>query len=128
MYQEQKELTVTEIVHPCLPQWRKWIDDAEKRGYFSSTDADHAARWDQCAIGEARQIFGSNVVVMALNPHRPQSDDFSVFGPGDKTLHDLGMEFFNIVKEGYNHNNGEFEDARKIVNQIENRLEVLSRK
>lgn len=108
MYQETKELTVQEIVHPCLIQWHKRIDIAEERGHFSELDGNAADHWDQCAIGES----------FRLHPELPRN---GLGGPKDSVLLHLGLAFGHVV----NADTSDFEEARHILSQIEDRLHYL---
>lgn len=112
MYQSDKELQVTGLyTHPCLPQWRARIDEAEKRGYFNREDSELAADWNMCACGEA----------MTSNPSIERRRDAGQ-GPEDQALRDLGYYFsYTVALRRRN-----FTKARNIISQIEDRLEILA--
>jgi hypothetical protein len=114
MLQPDKDLTVTEVAHPCLPKWRKRIDEAEKRGAFDLRDDEDSANWNLCAIGEARRTY--NVPVSVIGIH-------ATGRPLDSRLRGLGLIFSKIVSVG----SRQFDPAKRIITQIENRLAVLTR-
>lgn len=117
MYQPNKDLTVTEITHPCLPQWRKRIDDAEKRGAFNADDEVMAAAWDACAMGEAHKLY-PNLVDYRVNRNGAY--------PRDERLYELGIKFSHVVSDTYvARKNCGFHDARELISKIEQRLTEL---
>lgn len=96
MYRESKELPAQETIHPCLPKWRKRIDDAEQRGRFTQAEKDQAGNWDQCAVGEARSAGFVSVIK-------------------DK-LYCLGFDFYDAVCDDH------FTRCREIIAAIESQL------
>ena len=102
MFQEEKELTVTEVKHPCPPTWRKRIDDAEARGYFTSREKVLAASWGMCAVGEAIDRY-----------------NIAVTYPVDSVLLMLGVDFLDVVSCS------DFDSCRQILTQIEQRLSEI---
>ena len=110
MYQEKKELTITERQHPCLVGWRKRRDEAVARGKFTSDDISDASTWDMCAIGEAR-ISGFSI---------PMCSSFSQYrGPMDEKLRNLGGRFAGAVL------GNKFWTVDLLLTAIENRLSEL---
>lgn len=111
MYREKDDqnLPVRELQHPCLTKWRSRIDWAEQNGGFHADHKQAAERWDRCAVGEARQLYGIKCI-------RGRAE----FGPADKRLYDLGARFNTAVAS----NN--FAWANRLLTAIEQRLAELA--
>lgn len=111
MFQESKELSVQEIVHPCLPRWRARIDAAEKRGCFDEYDEYAADHWGMCAVGEA----------FRMSPRVERDGTMENSPPADVTLFNLGHQFAEIVEP----DSKDFARAREILSAIEARLSEI---
>lgn len=107
MYRENKEHPVTEQKHPCLTEWRRRVDWAERQGSFHNGYREAAARWDMCAVGEAQKRYG----IAIDNKSRK---------PKDLTLKRLGSDFSEAV------NGDNFDDCRRLITAIEHRLAELA--
>lgn len=107
MFQEEKELTTTEVQHPCLPKWRARISEAEQRGTFTKRERSEACDWNLCAVGEAQQ----QKYQIAPND---KSDAWI-----DQELGDLGVSFATRVSED------DFAGCLKTIDAIEGRLSEL---
>jgi hypothetical protein len=97
MYREDKELPAQETKHPCLPKWRKRIDDAEKRGRFTDAEKDKAKSWNWCAVGEARAAGFLGGVIAG-------------------SVYELGLLFSNAVQ------GSAFARCREVIAAIESQL------
>ena len=113
MYRETKELINQPATHPCLTQWRKRVDDAEKRGSFTESEMELAANWNTCAIGEARMLTDKVRL-------EPGGDTDSGDPPVDPELNYLGYRFY---ADGVSENR--FDRCRELLSLIEARLEQL---
>lgn len=120
MYREHKELTVPEVQHPCLPQWRQRIDEAEKRGAFTQADVRKARNWSQCAVGEASRSYDFDKY--GDDPwfiRRTMRRGHCPAEPKDNVLNEVGLEFYYSVEQN------DFASAREALSDIEARLREM---
>ena len=117
MFQPDKELTLPEIAHPCLPTWRKRVDEAEQRHGFSTEELHLAKYWKTCACGEAKELYGITYVsvnVDAIN------ETYVYSMPQDGPLQILGKQFYEQGVRCHN-----YRLCRELLDAIERRLGEL---
>ncbi len=94
MFREGTEERIeVEVDHPCLPEWRRRIEEAEARGYFSEGEVKLALSWNTCAVGEAVALYAV------------ESTEVVNYGNGgliervvtNRDLIDLGQTFYRHV-------------------------------
>ncbi len=94
-----------EVNHPCLPEWRRRIEEAKEAGGFSEEERSLAANWDTCAVGEGYVALGKK-----LGPSQE---------PRDPRLAELGAKFYIQIS------NDSYRDASETLDRIEARLKEV---
>lgn len=72
-----------------LKKWRRFTNEANRRGYFTELNHQDAQGWFTCAVGESLQKFPRVVLIT--------KDYWAVGEPDDRRLCSLGCQFANAI-------------------------------
>jgi len=103
-----------------LIKWKRKVQDARRRGYFTQQNKDDAGEWTCCALGERDTMCDKSIDETKYNAAKSKNrlsdanntvKDYMLMLFSDKA-YSLGMGFHNAVV-GNN-----FDDAKDILNEM----------